>query len=290
MKPLGKKYVPNTSIKILTLWWIISVLTACQINRKKERQPVASAFGETLYLDQIPRSVFANKTGEDSILAVKIHIDKWIADKVFEHFARQNVDTTYVRQLARQYERSLLFDLYENQLKSGIGDRIQIDENELKNYYNREKQNFLADDTLIRWRYLLVPNDHFRRNTQLKKLFFSQKPQDLEKLESFYKDFIDIKIDSSGWISYRKALKIMPVLTIRKNKTSHHQIKIHQNILYLADILDIIYPGNELPYDYVKPKISGFVKQRKLNREVRKLKQEMLNKAIEKKQVKYYFP
>ncbi len=289
MKIFGNNCVRNININ-LAVWLALVLSAACNKAQPPERQALASAFGETLYRDQIPPSVIQGKSGEDSVLAVKVYVDKWISDKVFEHFARQNVDTAYVNRLAREYARTLLFDLYENKLQAGISDRVQIGEAELKAYYEQEKHNFLAGDTLVRWRYLLVPNDNYRRNAQLKKLFFSSKPEDLEKLETYYKDFIDVKIDSTGWIPYREAMKIMPVLTVRKGHTPGRQIKIRQNILYLADILNVIFPGDELPYDYVKPKIAGFVKHRKLNREVRKLKQEMLNDAIQKKQVKYYFP
>ncbi len=286
MKKFGKKFGINTSIKISLL---LILLYSCTQNRQEKSRPLARVFDKTLYLSDIPSDVYAGKKSEDSSLAVNNYVEKWVDERVFEHFAEQNTDTAYVNRMARAYRRQLLFDIYENNLKSNLADEIKVSEQDLKAYYEREKNNLLSGDTLVRWRYLIVPARN-RNNAKYRKWFFSTDTADAAKLEARFKDFIDIRIDTANWQTARAVHKIFPFIVFPKNKRylRRRWIKIDKNALYLAEIKAIVYPGETLPYAYAKSKISAFVKQRKLHRKVRELRKEMLMDAIKNKQVKYY--
>ena len=55
---------------------------------------------------------------------------------------------------------------------------------------------------------------------------------------------------------------------------------------YLIDLLNVVYPGEIIPYDYAKGRIITFVKKRKTFEALKKIKTEMVREAIKRKEIK----
>jgi len=281
MKPIGKKYVPNINPK---WWWLVWIwIAACQSPDRPEKKPLVQVGDDILYLEDIPPQVYQRP---DSAEAVKRYMDNWIKEHVFIQYARENVDTNEIHRLIQAYRNDLLRDMYENKLKIKWRDSIRISSEELHDYYRQHKKNFIAQDTLIRWRYILLQaNDPDR--FKIKKLFFSSKPEDRDELESYFSNFMAFKLDTLGWYTYAKATDIVPPLkniALRKGKYTFSQKKR----LYLVEINDIVWPGEILPYDYVENTLKKYVMERKLQDEIRRARNEMVEKAYQKNQIKFY--
>jgi len=282
MRKPGINYVPNTNIKWFWWGWIM-LFMACRPAEKREKTPLVSVGEAVLYREDIPPSVYKN---QDSAAAVKLYVDNWIREHVFIHYARQNVDTHRINRLVEAYRNDLLRDLYENQLKNKWRDSIRLDREELENYYRQHKKNFIARDTFLRWRYVILNKDD-PESRKIKKLFFSDKKEDKEKLESYFSHFLAFKLDSTGWYTYSKAADIVPPLkniSLRKGKYTFSRKK-H---LYLVEINRIIFPGEILPYDYLQNTLKKYVMERKLQEEIRHARKEMVEKAYQKHQIKFY--
>jgi len=261
------------------------ILAACGRSNRTARQAVVEVDGEILYRDEIPASLFNRP---DSSLALKQYVDNWIREQVFIRYARQNVDTQRVEKLIKAYRNDLLRDMYENQLKIKLRDSIRIGENELKSYYNLHYKNFIADDTILRWRYILLDaQDPDRR--KIRKLFYSDNPADREELESFFSHFAAFKLDTAGWYTYAQAKEIVPSLP-RRNLKPGHYVYSQKKHLYLVDIKKIVYPGEILPYDYMRNQLKKYVMEQKLQEEIRRLRNEMVEKAYQNHYIKYHKP
>jgi hypothetical protein len=241
-------------------------------------------YDKTLYAEEIPVQVYQN--AEDSAYAVKTYIDQWLRKQVFIKFAEQNVDTAYVNRLLNQYREDLLRDLYENRLKSKLRDKIRITEEELSAYYNEQKKNFPAKDTLIKWQYLILDNKEKDRY-KISKLFFSDKAEDREKLETYYPKFLAVKIDTSGWTTYAGAKKIVPPLPKTLRNNTKYTLS-RKNRLYLVRISKTVLPGETAPFEYIKNQLKKFVTERKLQKEIQKTRNDMLKQAYKKQQIKHY--
>jgi hypothetical protein len=237
----------------------------------------------------IPPAVYRDLRGEDSAVAVRQYIDRWTTDHVFLYYARRNVDTIRINRLVREYRHSLLRDFYETELRSALSDTIRISHNELKDFYAQHKQNFPAEDTLIRWRYVIM-NDSFKDRYKVMRWFRGGKPEDTEKIEEQYKNLLAVKLDSSQWIPFSEARKIMPFLQLRKpygRKYPYRITKSRESRVYLVDIFDAVYPGDILPYDYIEPQLRMLLKQKKWKNSLQALRQKMRYEAEKQKIVKY---
>jgi hypothetical protein len=179
-----------------------------------------------------------------------------------------------------------LWDLYENRLKNKYRDQILVTEEQLQAYYKNQRKNFPSKDTLIKWRYLILPMEN-RDNYKIKKYFFSDDTASAGALEKYFKYFLAYKLDTTGWIRFQEAKKTIPVLdkyVLRKKKIS----RTYKGKYFLIDIKKVILPGEILPYEYVKPSVTRFVAEKELNMYVRKLQNEMVEKAYKKKQIKLF--
>ena len=281
MKILGKKCGLNINIKFIGL--LAGLFIACGHSEKKEKTPLVKVADEILYLEEIPPAIY--KEG-DSAEAVKQYIQNWIRQHVFIHYARQNVDTNRINRLVQTYRNDLLRDLYENQLKLKWKNDIRLSEEELQNYYKEHKKNFIAHDTLIRWRYLIIQMPD-KDASKIKQLFFSKKPEDRETLESYFSHFMAFKLDTTGWYAFSKAAEIIPPLISQNIKPTKYTFS-QKKRLYLVEINRVILPGDILPYDYLRNTLKKYVMERKLQEEIRRARNEMVEKAYKKNQIKHY--
>jgi len=271
--------------------WLVLLASACQWNRPQGTscEALVRVGDQVLCREDIPPSVYDGLHGQDSILAVKRYMDNWITDRVFLYYARQNVDTARINRLTENYRNSLLRDFYETELRGALSDTIRITPEELKAFYDRHKANFRAEDTLIRWRYLIM-DDSFKGKYKIMRWFRSGKPEDIEKIEEQYKNLLAVKLDSGAWVPYREAASMMPFLKLRKpygSKYPYRITKTEQSRVYLVDIFDAVYPGEILPYEYIEPQLRILLKQKKWKNNLRYLQEQMRNQAEKQKIIKY---
>ncbi len=285
MNKLGTEFVRNTKINIFTLLGILTLIAiACRQSEKNGKTPVLRVYDRVLYAEDIPPSVYQN--APDSARAVKAYINGWLRNSVFSEYAEQNVDTAYVNRLIQQYREDLLRDLYEEKLKNKLRNKVEVTEEELSDFYENRKKNFPARDTLVKWRYLVIDAKDKDRH-KITSLFFSADPKAQQKLETHFAKFLAYKTDTLGWITYAEARKIIPGLPVpRQSNFRYTQSK--KNRLYLVQIKKVIYPGQTVPFEYIKNRLKTFVIEKKLQKEIRKMKNEMLDEAYKNKQIKYY--
>ena len=249
------------------------------------KKPLLKVKDRILYLEDIPEEIWAGKSREDSILAVENYMNRWIQATLLADYARKNVDTSYVNRLVKAYKQSLIVELYENQLAEKIFDTITFNEEELKKYYQLNKNHFIAQDTLIKWRALILNPDDKNR-WKYKKMFFSRDSSQLLQLEQHYSDFIFYKPDTNGWQTMESLRNIFPRFKLSKKNKTKQMVFSGKDKFYLIDLLNVIYPGEIMPYDHAKDRIITFVKKRKTFEALKKIKTEMVKEAIKRKEIK----
>ncbi len=262
----------------------VIIFGACS-QQKPDKTPLLKVKEHILYLEDIPKEVWANKSREDSVLAVENFMNRWMQSTLVAEYARNNVDTSYVNRLVKAYRQSLMVELYENQLAEKIFDTITYTEEDLKKYYHSHTDHFISDDTLIKWRALILhAND--KNKWKYKKMFFSRDSSKRYQLEQHFSDFIYYKPDDKDWHKPESIRKIFPRFKISGKAKRKQIIYSGKGKFYLVDITDAVYPGEIIPYDYAKNRIITFVKKRKTFEALKKLKNEMVKEALKKKEIK----
>ncbi len=284
MKKIGKKFEPNTSLNAIALFLLAVLIFSCK-HEKNQKTPLVRVYDQVLYKEDIPAFIYREK---DSVYEVKKYVDKWIRKNVIAHFAMQNVDTAEINRMVNAYRRDLLKEFYENKLKLKLRDQIQISEDELKNYYEQHKKNFPSEKTFIKWEFLIL-NATDKDRYKIRKLFFSEKPQDREKLEEYFNRFLAYKLDTAGWITHEKAMEIIP--PVKKIKLQKGNFTFSEkNRLYLVKILKKVEPGETLPYEVMKDRIKKFVTEQKTRKILKETYNQMLENSYKNKKIKVYNP
>ncbi len=253
-------------------------------------KPLVQVGHFVLHRSDIPARVYAGKKGRDSVLAVRDYIKAWTEDRSFLYFALQNTDTARINRLTEDYRNALLRDFYETRLRELGMDSVQVSRRELRDYYNRQKENFRATDTFIRWRYLIVDATNPKRY-RYRNWFYSTRDEDRQKLEAAYKDLLALEPDTSQWIPLRQARKIFPSLHLRKPQAVSKPLRIQKTQdkrLYLVEIIRAVYPDDVLPFELTADRVRYFLKQRKWESRLKDLRRKMMHEAQQQKLIKYY--
>ena len=253
-------------------------------------KPLVQVGHFVLHRSDIPARVYAGKKGRDSVLAVRDYIKAWTEDRSFLYFALQNTDTARINRLTEDYRNALLRDFYETRLRELGMDSVQVSRRELRDYYNRQKENFRATDTFIRWRYLIVDATNPKRY-RYRTWFYSTRDEDRQKLEAAYKDLLALEPDTSQWIPLRQARKIFPSLRLRKPQAVSKPLRIQKTQdkrLYLVEIIRAVYPDDVLPFELTADRVRYFLKQRKWESRLKDLRRKMMHEAQQQKLIKYY--
>jgi len=275
------------------LWPLLAltVFSSCRRHTRdgRECRPLVRVGERLLCREDIPPHIYRGRHGQDSVLAVNRYKDDWVTAQTFLYYAARNVDTAKINRLTEDYRNSLLRDFYENELRAALTDTIRVNEEELRDFYARHKQNFKAEDTLIRWRYLIMPQDYKERYKVIR--WFNDGSQEAkEKIEERYKNLLAVKLDSGAWVPYEQARKMMPFLHLQKPYGRKHPYRIRkvtESRVYLVDIFEAVYPGDILPYEYIKPRLRHFLKQKKWKNSLQILKQKMRKEAEKHKIIEY---
>ena len=295
MKPYGNACVPSikiTDLKAYTgLFIALLLLAGCSTQDDRQADsPLVSLGNFSLYRKDIPTKIYEGKHGKDSVVAARDYIKHWIEEHSFLYFALKNTDTARINRLTRDYRNALLRDFYEARLQELGMDSVQISRQELREYYDLQKEHFRATDTFIRWRYLIVSADNPKRY-RYRNWFYSSRPQDREHLEAAYKDLIALQPDTTQWTPLHIAREIFPGLELHKPEAKHNPLRIQKtrdNRLYLVEIIKAVYPDDILPFGLASGQVRYFLKQRKWQNRLKDLRRKMMHEAEQQKLIKYY--
>ena len=125
---------------------------------EKKAQSIARVGKSYLYKSDIATLVPAGTTKEDSLLLVRDFIDRWASQKLLIEAAERNLSDAKKREyntLIKQYKIDLYTKAYIEEVVKRTVDTV-VSQEELKKYYEENKENFRTNGTLVRLRYINV--------------------------------------------------------------------------------------------------------------------------------------
>ena len=85
---------------------------------------------------------------------------------------------------------------------------------EIKEYYEKNRENFALRQNIFRGRYLKISNDAPKKN-DVRRWIKSNRPQDVESLKSYAFQFADnYALEDSTWIKFDDIIKNSPLSTV----------------------------------------------------------------------------
>ena len=166
-----------------------------------------------LYEKDIQKFISEDTTPEDSILIVNNYINRWATQQLLIDQARINLSADQLEQyekLVQEYQNDLLTEAYKNVIVSKQLDST-ITEQEYRDYYETNKENFRLKDLLVKLRYVQLPVNYEGLASVREKLGrYNEK--DRKSLNSQDYQFISSNFNDSVWVRKEILLNTLPAI------------------------------------------------------------------------------
>ncbi|KJJ37619.1 peptidylprolyl isomerase [Aequorivita vladivostokensis] len=270
-----------------------TLLVSCEYFKPKmEENVVARVNDNFLYEKDIQKLISEDTTPEDSILIVNNYINRWATQQLLIDQARINLSADQLEQyekLVQEYQNDLLTEAYKNVIVSKQLDST-ITEQEYRDYYETNKENFRLKDLLVKLRYVQLPVNYEGLASVREKLGrYNEK--DRKSLNSQDYQFISSNFNDSVWV--RKEILLNTLPAIRDNseqvlkKSNFTQLQDSLGV-YLVKIEDVLNPNDTAPLSYVKPTLKQIILNKRKLELIKKLETDITRDAIETNNFEIY--
>ncbi len=267
-------------------------LYACQQPQttSNDEQPLARAYGESLYLSDMKGLIKENTTAADSALIVNDHVQTWLRDRVLAHTASGSATTNEkIERLVSNYRSSLLLNEYKQELlESELDTTVTVEE--LQAYYDENKQKYELQEKIAQGMYVKI--DRTKPYGDLKRWWKLKKDTHYDQLlELAQKESDDYILDTLKWISLDDWEAKLPEGAFKekyyddgdrdiyvKNRTHRYFLKINK----------VIRRGKIAPMEYVQDDISKIILKNKKSDLISRKQEELYQQELENKNIEVY--
>ena len=284
----------NIILKKLIYIILLLALAGCNTRFKnKESIPLASAYGNILYLSDIEGLIPVNITPRDSIEFVRSFVNDWLRTNVLIYQAENNLppeQLNFSRQL-ENYRNSLIIYEYETNLINQTLDTV-VTEEEITDYYNTNQSNFELKENITKASYIIVENLQEAESTfdSLFKLADSVKFDSIEYYTEIYKAIA--KIDTSKWESFISIQEKIPIETYNRELflKNNRFIKIkNESFIYYLEIFDFKIKDDISPIEFKIKDIKNVIISKRKIKLAKKVREDIYNRAVLNKDIEIYY-
>jgi hypothetical protein len=166
-----------------------------------------------------------------------------------------------------------------------------VSQDELKKYYDENKENFKTNGTLVRLRYIKLSKDNPRFATISSK-FFDYNKKDKKFWDTYALQFKSFALNDSVWVDMSQVYAKLPVINpenrdelIRAGKKI--QIQDKQDT-YLIKITNVIDRNQISPFEYSKPTLKEVILNKRKLELIKKFEKDITNDAIKNNDYEIY--
>lgn len=279
--------------KIIFISLITTLAVSCNLfDEKIEENAVARVKNKILFDTELKEVIPFDASTEDSLLIANNYIQKWIKENLILEKAELNLKSeqkNFSKQL-EDYRKTLIIYTYEEELiNQRLDTNVSIDE--IKSYYEQNQYNFELKDDIVKVRYLKVakkaPNIK-----KIRKYYKSTKTEEIEQLNEYSHQFAEkFHLNEDEWILFDEVLKEVPISVSDKagylKNIKHTEIEDSLSY-YFVYFKDYKLETDVSPLSFEKRNIKNIIINRRKLELVSKMKQELYQEALQKKEFEIY--
>lgn len=269
-------------------------VSSCNWFKKEQKEDAVARVGKNyLFKEDIQNIVPKGTSKEDSILIIRSYIDRWATQKILIEAAERNLDDNKKKEYSKlisQYKIDLYTKAYIEEIVKRSVDTL-VANDELKKYYDENKENFKTNGNLVRLRYIYLANDNPRLNIIKEKFFnFSKKDKKFWDINSM--QFKSFAFNDSVWVDMAQVYEKLPIINPdNRDELVQAGKKIQimdKNDLYLIKISNVIAKNELSPFDYIKPTLKEIIINKRKLELIKKFEKEITEDAIKNKDYEIY--
>lgn len=250
---------------------------------------VAVVDGEVLTLEEVRRAVPAAIAPDDSLEFVHSYIRNWVDRKLIARVAARDVNMAEVERLVDEYREELIMNMYRREMVRRA-DNTEFTDDSLRAYYDARLDEFRLIVPMVKGVYLKVPDDS-PRLAEIRRLYHSTRPQDIDQLEKAASQAIHFDYFRDRWIDWDQIEARIPAEFpggVDAFLRGGRPLEVSTGgFTYLLSISDYLPAGSIMPFEAARP----IVHDRMLNAVRRsydtQLRQELETRALQRNLLSY---
>lgn len=272
---------------------LFCLFAACQKQYEHNgKTPLVEVDGNFLYQEDLALAQPAGLSKDDSVLFAENYIRNWVEDILLYETASRNIpDNEKINQLVEHYRRALIMHSYQQNL---IEQKLsaEITEEEIKEFYDKNKNLFVLDAPLIKGLFIKVPLKEPGVNN-VRTWYKKNTPENIEKLEKFsLKGAVDYLYFYDRWLPASDLVSRIPfaVQDAESYLDQHRQTEVKdEQFCYFLNVDDYLGAGQEKPLDFARTEIKEILMNLKQVDFMRKVKADLYKNASDRNRITYYY-
>lgn len=271
---------------------IISFTSCSYFKSKEEGKLVATVNDKSLYEKDIADLFNTEMTPEDSTEVANAYIDKWVKDNLLLQKAELNLtlDQKDFEKQLENYRNSLIIFNYEKRLvEQNLDTAIQF--KEIEEYYTSNSSNFELKNNIVKVVFVKI-SPEAPKVEDLRKALLLNGQESFSALEQYCVQFAErYYIDTSEWILFSEYKKLAAVsvddeLSYIKSKQTKEWSD--STGTYFARFVDHKVKSDISPIEFAKDEIKSILLNKRKLVLIAKMKQNIYEEAVRKKQFEVY--
>lgn len=285
----------NPNFRLLGLC-ILFLAQSCKTNPPKEvpvdEGLIVARIGQELFEKQEYYKMYQNlaSPSEDSLGLARRIIDNWAKEILLHQAAKSSLgdEMLAVEKQVEEYRKSLINHLYFRKLVEANLDTI-IGEEEVRNYYNIHRDNFILKENLVKVDYIKVPVKA-PDLVKIRKLLSSQKPGDRDKLITLCSGNAEnYFLNDSTWLYTSDIRKEIPKLADEPDFVLHNGKTVlfeDEEYFYYLKIKELKIKNGLSPLNFERDNIKKYILLNRKNYLLNVYRQNLLDEAKASGQLK----
>jgi len=168
---------------------------------------------------------------------------------------------------------------------------MTLGQEELKKYYNENKENFKTNGTLVRLRFVNLAKENPRFET-IRSKFFDYNKKDKKFWDTYALQFKSFAMNDSVWVDMSQVYVKLPVINPDNRDElmqAGKKIQIQdKGDVYLIKVTNVIDKNQISPFDYIKPTLKEVILNKRKLELIKKFEKEIIDDAIKNKDYETY--
>lgn len=272
----------------------MSLISGCELFQFKNNgngddaitsEPLASVGEIYLFKKDIEGIVPQGISKEDSVDLIERHIKGWVKKQLLISEAQKQLtfDEVELERRVLDYRYALMMHEFEKYTIQRNLDR-KISEEEIKNYYEENIDNFELKQNIIRGYFIQLSKDAPKLG-RFRYLLRSDRADHIEELKSYaYSYGTKVHLNDSVWVNFEDVINNTPLMEIgnktdflRRNK--YYEVP-DENYLYFLKITQYKVQNDTSPLEFVRDDIQKIILNKRKVKLAKDLEEEIYENAV----------
>lgn len=257
----------------------------------KGKTPLVQVGDNYLYMEDVMAVTPPGISEKDSADMADRYIKNWIDDMLLYAKAEGNIpDDAGINELVNSYRRELITHTYIEQIVSQEVENL-IPDSEVEEYYNENKDAFLAVEPYIKGLYIKVPKTA-SGISQVRQWYKDSSERSVDKIEKYgLRNAVDYEYFYDRWRSVNDFFLRLPTDADKEknNIGKNKNIELSDSAFYyFLHIEDYLGKGEILPLEYAGKDIREIIMNNKRVEFITKMKKDLYDEACDNNDIKYF--